>query len=393
MASVKRSKRLLDEYDPHIAHFIRAKLAVPKSKDLDKAGGGKVIATELLKAVIESDDLRDRAIKLRPLVSSTFTELQAETIWDDYYLPETVDRKPRHGAPKGSKNTCCSVWSRFHMYVEELNSVQNDTKYLGKIYVFLDQDDGEVPLLGLQQRRMGNQQRKLLTLKETEPLVREVVQGIPTATAALKKKVRKRGRTVNATLPAHDSGREKSNSVGANERSLACVGYAYTMDNENRKVVELSKKLRVTKDRAIAIEGQVTALKEKVVSLETAQKKASDLEESSRDALEKQVVVDDDLRDRVKVLKKKVTSLKDQALLDVTYYNGLCFNAIYTAWDANAYLKETDFTIYGRKPVVGETLRVEGYNPKCSNFPPSVGDAPPRESEGRKETLVDVIGL
>uniref|UniRef100_A0A803P601 Uncharacterized protein n=1 Tax=Cannabis sativa TaxID=3483 RepID=A0A803P601_CANSA len=302
MASVKRSKGYLMNMIPILLISLELIWRLPKSKDLDKA-------------VVE--------------------RLQFETIWDDYYLPELLIEASTW-CPKGSKNTCCSVWSRFHM---------------------------------------------------------EVVQGIPTATAALKKKVRKRGRTVNATLPAHDSGREKSNSVGANERCLACVGYAYTMDNENRKVVELSKKLRVTKDRAIAIEGQVTALKEKVVSLETAQKKASDLEESSRDALEKQVVVDDDLRDRVKVLKKKVTSLKDQALLDVTYYNGLCFNAIYTAWDANAYLKETDFTIYGRKPVVGETLRVEGYNPKCSNFPPSVGDAPPRESEGRKETLVDVIGL
>uniref|UniRef100_A0A803QJZ9 Uncharacterized protein n=1 Tax=Cannabis sativa TaxID=3483 RepID=A0A803QJZ9_CANSA len=113
---MKISRKLPDEYDPNVAQFIRAKLTVPKSKNLDKACDGKVMAIELLKAAIESDDQRDQAFELRPLVSSTLTELQAQTIRDNYCLPKIVVWKPRHGAPKGSHNTCCSAWSRFHMH-------------------------------------------------------------------------------------------------------------------------------------------------------------------------------------------------------------------------------------------------------------------------------------
>uniref|UniRef100_A0A803NS77 Uncharacterized protein n=1 Tax=Cannabis sativa TaxID=3483 RepID=A0A803NS77_CANSA len=74
---MKRSRRFLDKYDPHMTQFIRAKINVLKSKNLDKARGGKVMATELLKTAIESDDLRDRAFKLRPLMFRTLTEHQA----------------------------------------------------------------------------------------------------------------------------------------------------------------------------------------------------------------------------------------------------------------------------------------------------------------------------
>uniref|UniRef100_A0A803Q2R0 Uncharacterized protein n=1 Tax=Cannabis sativa TaxID=3483 RepID=A0A803Q2R0_CANSA len=56
---MKRGKRLPNKYDPHITQFIRAKLTLPKSKNLDKAHGGKVMAIELLKASIESVDSRD----------------------------------------------------------------------------------------------------------------------------------------------------------------------------------------------------------------------------------------------------------------------------------------------------------------------------------------------
>uniref|UniRef100_A0A803PBT4 Uncharacterized protein n=1 Tax=Cannabis sativa TaxID=3483 RepID=A0A803PBT4_CANSA len=83
MARMKRSRRLPDEYNPHAAQFIRPKLTMRKFKNLDKARGGKVMATELLRVAIESDDMRDRAFKLRPLVSSTLIELHAQTIQDD----------------------------------------------------------------------------------------------------------------------------------------------------------------------------------------------------------------------------------------------------------------------------------------------------------------------
>uniref|UniRef100_A0A803PJP6 Uncharacterized protein n=1 Tax=Cannabis sativa TaxID=3483 RepID=A0A803PJP6_CANSA len=87
MPQMKRSKRLFDEYDPHVAQFIRAKLIVPKSKNLDKACGGKVITIKLFKATIESDDPRDWAFKLRPLVFNTILEHQVQLIRDDYLLP------------------------------------------------------------------------------------------------------------------------------------------------------------------------------------------------------------------------------------------------------------------------------------------------------------------
>uniref|UniRef100_A0A803PL13 Uncharacterized protein n=1 Tax=Cannabis sativa TaxID=3483 RepID=A0A803PL13_CANSA len=58
--------------------------------------------------------------------------------------------------------------------------------------------------------------RKIPVLKETESPVREVVQGIPTAFAASKKKVRKRGRTAHAAFSTQDSSRERS---GTNEGS------------------------------------------------------------------------------------------------------------------------------------------------------------------------------
>uniref|UniRef100_A0A803PPT5 Uncharacterized protein n=1 Tax=Cannabis sativa TaxID=3483 RepID=A0A803PPT5_CANSA len=94
MPRMKRSRRILDEYDPHVTQFIRAKLIVPKSKNLDKARGGKVMITELLKIIIASDDPRNQAFKLRPLVFSTISEHQVQLIKDDYLFPETVVTKP-----------------------------------------------------------------------------------------------------------------------------------------------------------------------------------------------------------------------------------------------------------------------------------------------------------
>uniref|UniRef100_A0A803QFA2 Uncharacterized protein n=1 Tax=Cannabis sativa TaxID=3483 RepID=A0A803QFA2_CANSA len=65
-------------YDRDTTQFIYEKLNVPKSKDLDKARGGKVMATMLLNAAIESEDPRDRAFELRPLIFSSITQHQVE---------------------------------------------------------------------------------------------------------------------------------------------------------------------------------------------------------------------------------------------------------------------------------------------------------------------------
>uniref|UniRef100_A0A803NKK1 Uncharacterized protein n=1 Tax=Cannabis sativa TaxID=3483 RepID=A0A803NKK1_CANSA len=326
MARMKRSRRLPNEYDPHVAQFIRENLAVPKPKNLDKARGGKVMVTKLLKAAVESDDSRDWAFELRPIVS----------------------------------------------------------KYLGRLFVFIDQDDGGVTFARIVSKKDGestdnicflvamascsNLKRKILTSREIELLTREVVQGILASSTASKKKIKKRARPANGAFPAQDSGREKSNTAGANERSP----------------IDLSR----NDSEHTALNSESTLNKILVATW----KKASDLEDSSRDPLNKQVVVGDDLRDQVKVLEKKVTAFKDQALHDVTYYNDLCFNAIYTTWVTNESLEETDFTLNGGQPVTGETSRVKGYNPEHPNFPPSIGEAPLGESEGMEDTHV-VIGL
>uniref|UniRef100_A0A803QC27 Uncharacterized protein n=1 Tax=Cannabis sativa TaxID=3483 RepID=A0A803QC27_CANSA len=138
------------------------------------------------------------------------------------------------------------------------------------------------------------------------------------------------------------------------------------MDNEHKKVAELSEKLEDLDDHV--------------------------------DDVKDQTLVVDDLRDQVKVLKEQVSTLKDQAVLDVTFYDGLCFDAIYNAWFANGavksfnwsafldtqvlkfvkhceqhfseeYLLKIDFTLNGGESVVEESVKAEGYNPEHPHFP------------------------
>uniref|UniRef100_A0A803PL49 Uncharacterized protein n=1 Tax=Cannabis sativa TaxID=3483 RepID=A0A803PL49_CANSA len=112
------------------------------------------------------------------------------------------------------------------------------------------------------------------------------------------------------------------------------------MDNKHKKVLELFEKLGVAEDQVFALKEHVISLETEVTKLEeatkdpktresalrknlvAARKKTFDLEESSRDALDKETVVANGLRDQVKVLKKKVTTLVFHVLLDVTFYNG-----------------------------------------------------------------------
>uniref|UniRef100_A0A803Q374 Vacuolar iron transporter n=1 Tax=Cannabis sativa TaxID=3483 RepID=A0A803Q374_CANSA len=169
--------------------------------------------------------------------------------------------------------------------------------------------------------------------------------------------------------------------------------------NEDKKVVELAEKLGVAEDQVVAAEGQVTTLKEKVASLEeevtnlkdaaksskscestmknlaSSWKNAFDLEESSRDDLKKQTIVADHLRDQIKSLENKVTTLEKQVMFDVSFYNDLCFNAIYTAWVTN----DADFTVNVGEPTVRETSRVEGYNLEHPDIPPSVSEPTKKE--------------
>ncbi|KAF4368684.1 hypothetical protein G4B88_025102 [Cannabis sativa] len=157
--------------------------------------------------------------------------------------------------------------------------------------------------------------------------------------------------------------------------------------NEDKKVVELAEKLGVAEDQVAAAEGQVTTLKEKVASLEEEVTNLKDAaKKSSRDALKKQTIVADHLRDQIKSLENKVTTLEKQVMFDVSFYNDLCFNAIYTAWVTN----DADFTVNVGEPTVRETSRVEGYNLEHPDIPPSVSEVPLVESE---ETLVDVTGI
>uniref|UniRef100_A0A803QD82 Uncharacterized protein n=1 Tax=Cannabis sativa TaxID=3483 RepID=A0A803QD82_CANSA len=96
---------------------------------------------------------------------------------------------------------------------------------------------------------------------------------------------------------------------------------------------------------------------------------------SSHDSLKKQVVVADDLGDQVKVLEKKVIILEDER----------CF--------AIESFEESNFTVNVGESVSGEASGVEGYNLEHPNIRPSIHEAPPGESKGREETLIDVTGL
>uniref|UniRef100_A0A803QJL9 Uncharacterized protein n=1 Tax=Cannabis sativa TaxID=3483 RepID=A0A803QJL9_CANSA len=104
MLHVRRITRKPEEYVRDKGQLICEKLTVPKSKDLDKARGGKVMAIELLNVAIKSEDPRDRAFELRPLVFSSITQHQVELVRDEYSLPETIFKKLRTGCPSGSQN-------------------------------------------------------------------------------------------------------------------------------------------------------------------------------------------------------------------------------------------------------------------------------------------------
>uniref|UniRef100_A0A803QK37 Uncharacterized protein n=1 Tax=Cannabis sativa TaxID=3483 RepID=A0A803QK37_CANSA len=110
----------------------------------------------------------------------------------------------------------------------------------------------------------SNSKRKILMLKESEPLVREVVQGIHAAFISSKKKAENipLQKLVSTKPPCVIAQRCFTDIFGA------CVRYAYSMDNKYKKVVELTKKLEVVEDRVVATKDQVTALKEKINSLE-----------------------------------------------------------------------------------------------------------------------------
>uniref|UniRef100_A0A803Q885 Uncharacterized protein n=1 Tax=Cannabis sativa TaxID=3483 RepID=A0A803Q885_CANSA len=186
-----------------------------------------------------------------------------------------------------------------------------------------------------------NVKRKILTSKEAEPLIREVVQGILTAFATSKKKVRTRSGNVDVALIAYDSSREMSNIVGADERTLIDL----SLDDSKHVSSNSGSDLMDYFHWVVAAKGQLSALKEKVSSLKS---EVTKLEEVARGA-----------KSQEGILKKNLL----------------------------ATLKKAPDL------VAKEASGVEGYNPNCPNFPPSIGEAPPGESEGREETLVNVTSL
>ncbi|KAF4396346.1 hypothetical protein G4B88_019146 [Cannabis sativa] len=169
---------------------------------------------------------------------------------------------------------------------------------------------------------------------------------------------------------------------------------------KHKKVVELAKRLEVAKDLVVAAKDQVTTLKEKIESLESelanlrevasgakaresslkkslpiAQKKTFDVEESSRLELDEQTLLVAYLRDHVKALKEQVSKFvkcRDQ-----------CFG--------EEALQKIDFTLNGGELVVEEAARVERYNPKHPDFPPSTVVVLVVESEDKDEFTI--VGL
>uniref|UniRef100_A0A803NIS3 Uncharacterized protein n=1 Tax=Cannabis sativa TaxID=3483 RepID=A0A803NIS3_CANSA len=100
----------------------------------------------------------------------------------------------------------------FRIVSEDESLVRNDKEYSGRIFMFLDQEPGEVISTRSAPEKVGEladnmsflvaiascskSKRKILVPKETEPPVREVIEGIPAASSSSKKKLRKRRRLV-----------------------------------------------------------------------------------------------------------------------------------------------------------------------------------------------------
>uniref|UniRef100_A0A803P9W3 Uncharacterized protein n=1 Tax=Cannabis sativa TaxID=3483 RepID=A0A803P9W3_CANSA len=253
MARMKRSIRLLDEYDLHVTQLIRAKLIVPKSKNLDKAHGGK---------------------------------------------------KPRYGGPNGSQNTNVVLGRGILLYHNPSIKTHGPFKR-------------PAPLIDMKRRanamliEIDAWENFFQYQNSFKGWTKNILPGILATFVASKKKVRKRSRPIDAAPLAQDSSREKFSTIGADEgypidippneanncflnsgsnlveqlrtqgswlfahgdaligskaeniplQKLfssepphACVGYAYNMDNEHKKVVKLPKKLNAVEDRVVAKE-------------------------------------------------------------------------------------------------------------------------------------------
>uniref|UniRef100_A0A803Q0Y3 Uncharacterized protein n=1 Tax=Cannabis sativa TaxID=3483 RepID=A0A803Q0Y3_CANSA len=256
---MKRSKRLSDEYDPHVAQFIRAKLIMPKSKNLDK---------------------------VRVYVDTRFSD-------DSWMMPIEQDEEDDESASTILSKTVSG----------DKNSVQNNPKYSRRISVFLDRDDGEATSSQTVPEKDGES-----ILANGEALIGSKAENMP-----LQKLVRSKPPYVITQRCFIDIFK-------------ACLGYVHTMANEHKKLNELAKKLTTTEERAIA------NLKK---SLATARKKTSEVEESSHLALDEHSLATTQLEDQVKVLRDHVTKLEEQYVADVTFYDGLCFDAISRAWSSN----------------------------------------------------------
>uniref|UniRef100_A0A803P432 Uncharacterized protein n=1 Tax=Cannabis sativa TaxID=3483 RepID=A0A803P432_CANSA len=215
--------------------------------------------------------------------------------------------------------------------------------------------------------------------------------GTPSSSIVSKKKIRKRGRITNAALPPEEYGRENSNTIRVNERTLIDL----SLDDSKHVAPNLGSDLAeqgswlLAKDEALIgaraeniplqllvstkpphiisqicftnIFGLVSSLESEMTSYQSLLQRAL----LSHLTLNKETDVADDQMDQVK-----------------------CENRL----DVDSF-QEPNFTVNCGELVVRETSRVEGYNPECPDFPPYDGEAPPGESEGREENLIDVTFL
>uniref|UniRef100_A0A803PPT4 Uncharacterized protein n=1 Tax=Cannabis sativa TaxID=3483 RepID=A0A803PPT4_CANSA len=111
-------------------------------------------------------------------------------------------------------------------------------------------------------------------------------------------------------------------------KTQACVGYAYTMDNKHKK----RKSWTVFEKWLIVPKLERVALRRTWMLLG---KKASKVEDSSRLELNEQTLAATQLEDQVKCLREQANKLEDKAVINVTFYDDLCFDVFYHAWSSN----------------------------------------------------------
>uniref|UniRef100_A0A803PU74 Uncharacterized protein n=1 Tax=Cannabis sativa TaxID=3483 RepID=A0A803PU74_CANSA len=221
MPRMKRIKRMPDEYDPHVAQLIIAKLTVAKSKNLDKACGGKVGPFKRPALLI---DMKRRAYAMLIDIKVWILALPMNLGLCLLKMKKTVKVKPSFDLERlvcqrelGNKQVIDAPFVVVIAYYLAffISSIVLTT------FLFLYANN--ISFLAA----MANcSMRKTVVPKGAKPLVGQVVQAIHASySAPTKKKSRKIGKAfvTEATPHIKDSSKGKSKVIELDEESTASL--------------------------------------------------------------------------------------------------------------------------------------------------------------------------